>query len=722
MPSEVELLRHIETEDPTQAELRIDPDTRASHAVSPLLYGKFCEHLGSNIYNGMHAQILRNPTFARWFFADGTDFANGGRLPEGDDTRRRQAARRQFERAGWPEPDAPYESYLDGCAFGWVRLGASDDMRLSPDVDPVGVRAQRVEVMKGRGGMAQWVHLPLHRTRTFEYRLVARGIDEATVRLSISPKTDGPEAGPELSGADLSLDADWSTLAGTLTLPGDTGAPEDGLYRVALTAESPAHLVVARLLLYPDDHIEGADPDVIRMLTESGLPLLRWPGGNFVSGYRWRLGVGPVDERPSVPNTAWGGLEYNLFGTDEFIAFCRAVGCEPMICVNAGDGSAEEAARWVEYCNGDTSTPMGALREDNGHPEPYGVHYWEIGNETWYRHQESWTTPAGNLDRYRRFREAMLAVDPTIEVQACGDPLAGADSEWNRALIENASDELEVITDHILTGGSVGDHTDPVELFHSFMGVPSQLRRIYSDLEQKMLSAGVENPRLAVTELQLFAHFDDRPGEGPPWGRGSLTPDTMPRPDTISEALYDAGIIHEFMRMGDFVEMLTHSATVNHGGGLRKRKERVWANPCHYAHTMGLALAGGTPVGLTLKCGTYSTDRSFDPNVMPPLSGMPVIDAMAVVKEGGHRLVIMLVHRCATCGAIDLTINLDGFANAAKAQVTSLSGESMHDRNTYEEPERIVPEETTYQVKGGILELALPAYSLTRVTVAAESG
>ena len=119
--------------------------------------------------------------------------------------------------------------------------------------------------------------------------------------------------------------------------------------------------MVDRVLVYPDDHIDHADPEVVNHLRRSGLPLLRWPGGNFASGYDWRDGVGTVDERPVRPNPVWDGLEYNLFGTDEFMRFCENVGCEPSLCVNAGDGTPEEAAAWVEYCNGSTETPLGAL-------------------------------------------------------------------------------------------------------------------------------------------------------------------------------------------------------------------------------------------------------------------------------------------------------------------------------------------------------------------------
>jgi len=105
------------------------------------------------------------------------------------------------------------------------------------------------------------------------------------------------------------------------------------------------------------------------------VPILRWPGGNFVSGYNWLDGVGPKDERPTLYDLAWGAEETNRFGTDEFIEFCRLVDAEPFITVNAGSGNAIEAARWVEYCNRKGKTYYAILREKYGHPEPYNVKY-----------------------------------------------------------------------------------------------------------------------------------------------------------------------------------------------------------------------------------------------------------------------------------------------------------------------------------------------------------
>jgi alpha-N-arabinofuranosidase len=562
-----------------------------------------------------------------------------------------------------------------------------------------------VEVLRAseaeRHGIGQWTYLPLHRTRTYEVRVVARSVTLCTVQLRL-----GSLDRPDLQAAvEIGLDDAWQSHTGTLVLP--EGAPADGLYELSLTSSAPAHFVLDRVLLTPDDAVDGADPDVIRMLREAHLPLLRWPGGNFVSGYHWRDGVGPLDERPTLPNPAWEGLEFNLFGTDEFIAFCRAVGCEPMICVNAGNGTPEEAAAWVEYCNGGPDTEMGKLRAAHGHPEPYNVRLWEIGNEIYGHWQVGWTTPDGNVDRYRRFREAIMAVDPTVQTIGCGYGNV-PDSEWNRRLIEGAAETLQTITDHILTGGGVDAQTDPIELVHAFLGYPMVLEERYRDLEQRMRAAGITSPHLAITELQLFAHFYGA------WSPDdALTPAKMPRPDTITEALYLTEIVNSCARLGDFVSLLTHSATVNHGGGLRKERERVYANPVHHAHALGHALAGGTPVAVQLACAGFSTHRDFAH--VPPMDSVPLIDTLAVLSETGD-LLLSLVHRGAAGGPIDLEIALEGYRAQPQAEVTTLAGETWYDRNSREAPERVVPRHTQLSLSSeDRFAVTLAPFSITQV-------
>jgi len=698
------------------AKVRIDPQVRGRSPVSPWLYGKFCEHLGNNIYHGMHAQILFNATFGRWSFAASSDAINrpdGGMATECDGQKIALRAKGYHERMGLHDETLLIRDFADGAAFGWVRLGDVEQVVLSPDTGPHGQRAQRIETFGASSdkpqGIAQRLYLPLHRTRGYLFRLVGRAIGSTTVSLALSAVGADGQAGAPLAQAAVKLDVSWVTVSGRLDIPGEAKLDPSGIYEFTVTAETDANIVLERVLLYPDDHIDYADPDVIRTLREAQLPLLRWPGGNFVSGYHWRDGIGPVDARPTRPNPAWEGLEFNLFGTDEFIAFCRAVGCEPMICINGGDGTFQEAAEWVEYCNGTADTPMGRLRAQNGHEEPYGVRLWEIGNELYGRWQAGWTTAGGYVDRYRQFARAMRAVDPTIRILANGDQAGGLEMEWNRRLIDEDAAELDTITDHLLTGDTVSNDTDPAVLYQGFMGYASTLGAKYGAMCERMVQRGIRQPSIAITELQLFAHF-----RGQPEPRSALHPDRMPTPATISEALYLTTIINACIRMNDQVSMLTHSATVNHGGGLRKAHERVWGNPVHYAHQMGIAMAGGTPLRVSLACQAYDTDESF--GQVPAHRQMPALDAMAVLSADGQTLIVMLLNRMA--GGAPITLEVDpGMAVAEQAEIVTLAGKTMYDQNTLEEPERIVPRQAKLEVPNGKLSLAVPPFALVRVSM-----
>ncbi len=691
-----------------KAEITIDTKTRYSYLISPLIFGKFCEHLGSNIYQGMEAQILFNCTFGKWIFVAG-DHPDGGISEDSDRARIRGKIEGRARRMSFPSAEPLINAFFDGGAYGWFHIGAREHVRFSPDVGRSGGRAQRVEVLKESEsgvGIGQWTYLPLHRTYGFEYRIVARATSPTFIRFNVAP-ANNPK---DMVFAEMQVDNEWQIFTGHIELPKRFDQGE--LYQVSITSNKPANFVLDRVLLYPDDHIGGADPDVIKFLKDSQLPLLRWPGGNFVSGYHWQWGIGPVDTRPTVPNPAWEGLEFNLFGTDEFISFCRAVGCEPMICVNAGNGTPEEAGKWVEYCNGSTDTPMGKLRAENGHTEPYNVKYWEIGNEIYGHWQVSWTTPDGNVDRYRQFSEAMLKADPSIKLLACGFGNA-PNSGWNYHLIDKIGKDLYCITDHILTGGAVNADTDPKDLYQAFMGYAVELEKRYDKLYKKMLSVGISDPHLAITELQLFAHF-----YGEAKSDGKLDHNTMPRQDSISEAIYYTTIVNLCVRLGRFVELLTHSATVNHGGGLRKERERVYANPVHLAQKLNIALANCIPVSTNLICETYSTRYNYGD--IPPLSDIPVIDSVAGISPNGD-LIILLVHRGAECGAIDLTININGFNAKNKAKITNLAGETWYDRNTLESPEkiRLIDSEIDVLNKDQINICLLP-FTITRIIIAQE--
>jgi alpha-N-arabinofuranosidase len=689
-----------------EATLVIHAAELASYPIPRNLTGKFCEHLGANIYNGMDAQVLRNPTFADYPFATGQTTPDGLVTFQFGREQIEAELRRQALRCGWPEEEVPelFSGRRDGLACFWSRAGPREAVLVSPDAGPQGGRAQRIQFTSGGGGIKQWTWLPLHRTRQYEFELLARSPGLTALDLSLAPQGQ-PAARVQATLSGLSTE--WRKLTGTLALAEDSrpNAP----CCLVLSSQSAGQLVIGHLFLRPADHLGGADPDVVRLLKEAHLPLLRWPGGNFVSAYHWQDGVGPVEGRPTLPNYAWGGVEPNTFGTDEFIRFCRAVGCEPMICVNAGTGTPDEAARWVEYCNGPSASPMGARRAANGHPEPYHVRHWEAGNELWGRWQAHWTTAPGYVDRYQRFAQAMLAADPTIQLAACGAPVMWGKA-WNDTLIAGAGPQLHSITDHPLIGGELSPLTDPMDVFRDFMRVPDLLERKWSELRQDMARGGVRDGRLAVTELQMFAHLAPGPG-GQEHNR--LNPQNLVNPATLAEALYDTCIYHSAARLQPFVELVTHSATVNHGGGLRKEHERVYANPCYFANLLFAEFAGARAA----KSELHSPSERA-PMILPDVrnaGGNPAfdaLDALAAVGANGD-LLLSLVNRGAGY-PIRLTVQLNGFSSAGKAQLRTLAGPTPWAANTLEAPAAIQPAPGEAEVHDGSLTLLLPPYSLVQ--------
>lgn len=698
------------TQDPSRATLCVRTAQRSPFSIPRYITGKFAEHLGFNIYNGMEAQVLRNPTFADYPFWTGQMSPDGVTEFHWQTDKINEELRRLARRFGWPdsELDNLGNARADGLACFWTRVGSHEAVQVSPDTGQHGGRAQRVQVKGARQGIAQWTWLPLHRQRSYEFEVFVRSPDLPSLTVSLTRPGEKEPIGDEVVVSGLSRE--WQKLSGKLRVKAEQ--PADAACRLSVTAGSPGQFVIGHVFLRPVDHINGADPDVVRFLKESRLPILRWPGGNFASTYHWEDGVGPIERRPTKPNYAWGGVEPNTFGTDEFVAFCRAVGCEPMICLNAGSGTPDEAARWVEYCNGPATSPMGARRAANGHPQPYHIRYWEVGNELWGRWQFNWTTAAGYVDRYREFVPALLAADPGIQLLACGAP-AMSGKQWNDTLIAGTAPMLNMTTDHPLVGGDVAPTVDPLDVYRDFMAVPEVLEQKWAALRNDMEQGGIRNPRLAVTELQMFAHLGRASEANAP---ARLTHQNLVNPGTHAEALYDVLICHAAIRLAPFVEMVTHSATVNHGGGLRKDRERVFANPCHYAQAAFAAFAGATPVAVELEAVVEPA-----PMVLPDLKhavpgvSCSALDALAATSPDGS-LLLSLVHR-GPDRAIHLTIVFADFKPADTAEVRTLAADLPWAANTLEHPEAVKPVDSTAEIREGHLELDLRPYSVVRVQI-----
>jgi len=213
--------------------------------------------------------------------------------------------------------------------------------------------------------------------------------------------------------------------------------------RLEITSGGRGWFEVGTVSIMPADNIEGFRPEVLARLKELDSPIYRWPGGNFVSCYDWKDGIGDRDKRPPRKNPAWRGVEHNDVGIHEFLDLMRLLETEPYIAVNSGLGDVRDAVEEIEYVNGAADTRMGRRRAANGHPEPWGVKYWSVGNEMYGSWQLGHMPLTDYVKKHIQFSVAMKAVDPSIKIIA-----VGAAGNWSRTMLADASHHMDYISEH----------------------------------------------------------------------------------------------------------------------------------------------------------------------------------------------------------------------------------------------------------------------------------
>ena len=318
---------------------------------------------------------------------------------------------------------------------------------------------------------------------------------------------------------------------------------------------------VGTVSLMPADNVKGMRADTLRLLKELDSPIYRWPGGNFVSGYDWRDGVGERDRRPPRKNPAWTGVEHNDFGLDEFITFCRELNTVPFIAVNTGAGEVEEAVAQLLYTNGAAETEMGTLRAKHGHPEPYKVKYWGIGNEMYGDWQIGHMPTEQYAEKNNRFVDAFRKVDPTLTLIAVGNV-----GRWNDVIMRKCADHMDLISEHfyVQQRSNVAAH---VAL------VPREIKRI-ADAHRRYRTEFEElkgkDIRIAMDEWNYWYG---------PHVFGELGTRYF-----VKDGLGIAAGLHEFFRNSDIYYMANYAQTVNVIGCIKTNKTNA------QFETTGLAL------------------------------------------------------------------------------------------------------------------------------------
>jgi alpha-N-arabinofuranosidase len=437
-------------------------------------------------------------------------------------------------------------------------------------------------------------------------------------------------------------------------------------------------------------NINGFRLDVLKAVKELKPAIVRWPGGNFSSGYHWIDGVGPRDKRPKRFDMAWRAEEPNTFGTDEFIQWCKLVNTEPFVVVNAGNGTPEEAAHWVEYCNSSTNTYYASLRRNHNQPNPYGVKLWGIGNELYGKWQIGFNVDGAECARRTiEFANEMRKVDPNIELIAigCEDP------NWNLDMVKNAGEYFDYLSVHIYIGGN--------KPYRELVTIPSNIEQrltaIYSLVQSTRHRYGIKREiKLAFDEWNVWYPEAKEP--------------LLEQVTNISDAVFTGGVLNALQRLCNKVPIGGFAQTVNVLPLILTSNDgRMILSPQYLVFKLY-----GSNTGCQVLKSVVDSPYDFSNELG---EHVPFVDLSATMTEDRKTLYLHLVNRHES----ELT-ELRVFFRSLKPKKGSaqcVTGESLKDRNTFDTPDKVKIEKTSVKVEKGECVVKLSPHSVTVVKLQA---
>jgi alpha-N-arabinofuranosidase len=438
--------------------------------------------------------------------------------------------------------------------------------------------------------------------------------------------------------------------------------------------------------------------DVLEAARDLHPPILRWPGGNFVSGYHWEDGIGPRDRRPSRMELAWGGIESNCFGTDEFITYCRELGTEPYICVNLGTGTLDEARNWVEYCNGTKDTYYANLRRQYGHPEPYKVKYWGLGNEMYGAWQQGAKTAQEYAVYAREAGKLMKAVDPSIKLVACGH---SGISDWDRIVVETLAPLVDYVAIHIYTGSE--DYYTNAFLPHH---AGRCIRQLAALIERVRFQQGIEHPILiAYDEWNVWTH-------------GRATADNgYEQPYELADALAVATYLNTFLRDSRVVGMANLAQMVNVLGAIITRSDGLYPQTIYhplrlYAEQCGPLAVDSYVASTSEELYVYDPDAPLPDKRLADLGPFPYLDVAATADPKAHKLTLCVVNRHMESD-LPADLVLLGGQVMGEGKRYEINGARVTTRNSFDEPAAVSVRQDNYRANGSQFSYRFPAHSVT---------
>ena len=465
----------------------------------------------------------------------------------------------------------------------------------------------------------------------------------------------------------------------------------------------------------------GFRTDVAREVRDLGVPIVRYPGGNFVSGYNWLDGVGPAAQRPTVLERAWNSIETNQFGTNEFIDWCRLVGSEPLLGMNFGTGSVESAVAYVEYCNLARGTKWSELRRSHGYDQPHGVRYWCLGNEM----DGPWQIGRLQSREYgRKARDAaqqMRVIDPALQLIACGSSGTFMPTylTWDREVLEECYDMVDGLSLHAYFGNTKAWTGESTARFLAFnLDMDRHIHEIGAvcDYVQGLL----KSPKrlwLSFDEWNVWYRARDAASVD---GKRTVAPRLLEEVYNLEDALLVGGFVNTLLRNADRVRVGCLAQLVNVIAPLVTNDTGVLRQSTFYPYSWALRYARGRVLDLRVESETYRITGAGLQADFARDADVPFVDLVGTVDDAAGQAALFLLNRDLQ-NEREVVLEWSDVTPTRVLAAETLTGSDLKAFNTFADPRRVVPGRLDPPAISNRMTFKLPARSYSVVHLSTRS-
>lgn len=437
--------------------------------------------------------------------------------------------------------------------------------------------------------------------------------------------------------------------------------------------------------IYDPEHPTADDmgfrTDVLELVRKLQVPVVRYPGGNFVSGYNWEDGTGPKENRPRRMEQAWSAIETNQVGIDEFQEWARRAGTEVMMAVNLGTRGVEDARNLVEYCNFPGGTKYSDLRRANGFEKPFGIKYWCLGNEM----DGPWQIGHKTAREYGRLAaeagKVMKWTDPSIQLVACGSSGSGMPTfgTWEETVLEETYDVADFLSLHSYYGNPENNTEEFLACSKDMDAFISTVASICDVVKARLHSD--KTMMLSFDEWNVWFHSGEQDKKIEKW---TIAPPQLEDVYTFEDALVVGCLLITLLRHADRVKMACLAQLVNVIAPIMTETGgRSWAQTIFYPFLDASLHGNGVSLRTAVECGSYDAGK---------YGAAPYLESIAVANEQAREIVVFAVNRSLT-EEMELEIQVTGFGSPEKLSHRVLFCEDLKAVNTADAPDTVVPSE-----------------------------